>query len=302
MIYISQGHERGIGLEIFFKTVILLTKDEQSLINLFIHEKTFLNILNDYHFSRELFKNIKITTFNESDKPQSTTSLTKILEIITDKDLLVTLPTSKDQLILNKKNKAGYTEFFRDYYHNDSVSMIFKSFSENVLLLTDHLPLSKAPSAITEELVLNKIKTALCGFDCYFNPINEIIFSGINPHSGENGILGNEDQVITKAISKLQIQFPLINIFGPLSGDTLHTVVNTQKNQLFVYAHHDQGLASFKARNGFIGLNLSFGLSFLRLSVDHGTAFDLYGKNKANISGMSYLFKSAFEVHHHVNK
>jgi hypothetical protein len=86
------------------------------------------------------------------------------------------------------------------------------------------------------------------------------------------------------------------NFIGPVSGDTLHMHESTSKKQLQVYMYHDQGLSTFKSKHGLIGLNVTMGLPFLRLSVDHGTAFDLYGKNSANISGMIFLFNHAFEV------
>ena len=105
----------------------------------------------------------------------------------------------------------------------------------------------------------------------------------------------DEEKYIKKDILDLEKLYGHI-FSGPFSGDTLHHHQRLDKKQLFVYMYHDQGLAQFKSQYGLIGLNITLGLPFLRLSVDHGTAFDLYGKNKANISGMLFLFKQAFEV------
>ena len=300
MIYVTQGHEKGIGLEIFLKSFLLLNKNQQEQILLFVDPKDLNSNLNDLSLNPSLFKNLKIIQNKSFSKYSSTNSLLTALEIITKDDILVTLPTSKDQLILNNQSCAGYTEFFRSYYSNNYISMTFKGIHQNIMLITDHIPHNKVSSTITSQLIYEKVKSTLNQFEKYFYPIDEVIFSGINPHVGENGILGDEDKIINAAIINLSKDFNL-KLLGPYSGDTLHHCANSAKIQLFVYMFHDQGLAQFKSKYGLIGLNISFGLPFLRLSVDHGTAFDLYGKNKANISGMLHLLNQAFEVISYVN-
>ena len=118
--------------------------------------------------------------------------------------------------------------------------------------------------------------------------IKEVYFSGINPHCGEDGNISITDIIINAAIKKLVLSFPDIDFHEMLPGDTLHFSIKN-KEQLFVYAFHDQGLAPFKLKYGLTGINLSLGLPFKRVSVDHGTAFNLYGKNQANYNGMLYL-------------
>jgi 4-hydroxythreonine-4-phosphate dehydrogenase len=179
--------------------------------------------------------------------------------------------------------------------------MTFKSTAQHTLLITDHVALKDVPKNITCEKIKHKVKITLDNFRKYFYQFDEVVFSGINPHAGENEILGNEEIHIKKAIIELEKEYGFI-FKGPYSGDTLHHHVNNNKKQLFVYMYHDQGLVQFKWLNGIIGLNITFGLPFLRLSVDHGTAFDLYGKNRANYSGMLFLFKQAFEVINVINK
>ena len=295
MIYVTQGHEKGIGLEIFLKSFLLLNKNQQQQILLFVDPIDLKNNLNTLSLNPTLFKNLKLIKNKIFSKFSSTNSLLTALEIITKDDILVTLPTSKDQLFFNELHCAGYTEFFRKYYSNEYVTMTFKGINQNVMLITDHIPLNKVSSTITSELIYEKVKSTLVNFEKYFNKVDEVIFSGINPHVGENGILGNEDKIIYSAIENLTKSFKT-KFLGPYSGDTLHHFSNSSKVQLFVYMFHDQGLAQFKSRFGLIGLNISFGLPFLRLSVDHGTAFDLYGKNEANISGMLHLLNQALEV------
>lgn len=301
MIYVTQGHESGIGLEIFIKSFLLLSKEEKKLVRLVVSRADFDKNLIDLNLSPNLFKDLLIIDNVVTTKFSSTNSLLTALSLITEKDILVTLPTSKDQLVYNNKNLAGYTEFFRKYYQNKNIAMTFKGISKNILLITDHIPLKEVTKKITSQLIEEKINITLENFNKYFYPIEEVIFSGINPHAGENGILGSEEDNIKDAMVNLQKSYGLI-FKGPYSGDTLHHYFNSNKKQLFVYMFHDQGLATFKNEYGLIGLNITLGLPFLRLSVDHGTAFELYGKNEANSTGMLFLFKQAFEVNSVIDK
>jgi 4-hydroxythreonine-4-phosphate dehydrogenase len=306
MIYVTQGHERGIGLEIFFKSFLLLSKQEKKEVTLVVSEKDLNANFSDLNLKKENFKDlILLHPHPVAGIPSSTTSLLQTLKIITPNDILITLPTSKDQLVHKGKSLAGYTEFFRDYFANKNISMTFRGTSQNVLLITDHVALKDVPKIITQKLIVDKTNTTIEFYKRYFSTFDEVIFSGINPHVGENGILGSEDKIINSAIDELKKEHILstgLNFSGPFSGDTLHMHQDKSKNQLFVYMYHDQGLSQFKAMHGLIGLNISMGLPFLRLSVDHGTAFDLYGKNKANATGLIFLFKQAFEVTKYVNK
>lgn len=301
MIYVTQGHEAGIGLEIFLKSFLLLSTEEKKLIRLIVDKKDFAKNQNDLKLNPNLFKELTIIENVKTTEFSSTNSLMTALPMMTSKDILVTMPTSKDQLLLENKNQAGYTEFFRSYYKNKNISMTFKGLGQNVLLITDHLPLKEVAATITSDLIEKKLSITLENFKNFFFEFNEVIFSGINPHAGENGILGNEESMIKSAIVNLEKNYgPIFR--GPYSGDTLHHYQDSSKQQLFVYMYHDQGLAQFKSHYGLIGLNITLGLPFIRLSVDHGTAFELYGKNKANVSGMLFLLKTCFEVNSVINK
>jgi len=295
MIYVTQGHESGIGLEIFLKSFILLSKDQKEKIRLVVNSKDLSNNLKVLNLSRKQFCDLIIIENKNITSFSSTNSLLTALELITPDDILVTLPTSKDQLVTNTTSLAGYTEFFRNYYQNKNIAMTFKGINQNVLLITDHMALKDVSKIINKDLIIKKISIALDNFKKYFFTFDEVILAGINPHAGERGILGTEDFCIKEAMSELEIRYGKI-FKGPFSGDVLHIYEKADLKQLLVYMYHDQGLAQFKSHYGLIGLNITLGLPFLRLSVDHGTAFDLYGKNKANFSGMLYLFKQVFEV------
>ncbi len=292
MIYVSQGHEKSVSLEVFLKTYLLLGKKFQKKIILYCFKDSLIDTLKTMNI---VFKiQDSLVTFSQATLlcsfqtnrllPQSTVCLESILDIIKKDDTLVTLPTSKDQLILNGELLHGHTEYFRKKFLNSNMSMCFISHNINLLLLTDHIPLKEVTHKIKEKLVEDKITNTLKGLKRINRNISEIIFSGINPHAGEDGILGTEDNIIKRYVEKNQ------TAKGPFSGDITHTY-HRNINQLLVYAYHDQGLAYFKSQFSHAGINITFGLPFIRISVDHGTAFGLYGKNQANYFGSFYLFK-----------
>lgn len=300
MLYVSQGHERGIGLEILLKSFPLLPDSQKKETVLCCNKKTLihhLKVLKIKHtFSQDKLiysNNILKCSFNKSSNvPESTASLIDAMEMCDKKSKLITLPTSKDQLVINRKLVAGHTDFFREYYNNNNISMLFYSSDLKVLLITDHLAIKEVPKKITANMISKKVKTTIEGYEYYFEKIHEIIFSGINPHAGENGLLGKEDDKVAKAVLKLKNSYKNKKIIGPFAGDSLLTKQKPKNVQLFVYMFHDQGLSAFKALNQYYGINISFGLPYLRLSVDHGTAFELFGKNCANYMSLYYLFKS----------
>lgn len=304
MIYITQGHELSIGPEVFLKAFSLLPdsgKSEFTYIGTQECLKTQLDFLKiPYSFKGEtlsfLNSTLKCHFIPKRNIPTSTQALEAVLPLIKKKDILLTLPTSKDQIFYNGKSCTGHTDFFRKYYKVKDISMVFSSPSENILLITDHIPLKDVSATITEKIIVDKINLTLKNYPKFFHGFEEVLISGINPHAGEGGLLGKEDRKIDAAILKLKVGFKKIQFMGPLSGDSLHFHKNPLKRQLKVYMYHDQGLVSFKERHGLIGLNISLGLPFLRMSPDHGTAFSLYGKNQANCLGLYYLLIKALEV------
>ena len=299
MIYITMGHERSISLEIFFKAV---SKFKNLPITLVVTKKDLLNFFSVYKYSyringNRLYLKNNLTLnllFVSGNLPPSTLALQKVLRVIKSNDILVTMPTSKDQLILKGKGMAGHTEFFRSYYRNLDISMVFLGEKGGpVLLASDHIPLKLVPK-LTSSSIYQKVLTVTRNFTKYFYPFKKIVLAGFNPHAGENGILGDEDIKVAKVVSKLKKEVNL-EIVGPYSGDSLFYHHN--KHTLLVYMYHDQGLGMFKAVNGFKGINISLGLPFVRISVDHGTAFDLYGKGKANASGMVFVLEWAKKLY-----
>lgn len=310
MIHVVQGHEKGIGLEVFLKSILLIPHAHCSQIKLYSFEKTLEENLKNlglpFQIDNSFFliagKRVDLVKLTNKSVPQSTCSLVTALESIKEDEVLFTLPTSKDQLIHDSQMKAGYTEFFRTYFKNNHIAMLFKGPRDLSLLLTDHIPLKEVTNVLSKDYVKNKVTVVLNSLNKYWDYPTDVIFSGINPHAGEGGILGSEESAIYEASQDLAKAFKNVTFLGPLPGDTLHFEKTDPNKTLQVYSYHDQGLIRFKKDNGLFGINISLGLPFLRLSVDHGTAFSLYGKNKADPNGCLYAIKEALRVVGNDNK
>lgn len=295
MIFVTPGFEKGVGLEVFLKAVTQLPLSHLSHYHLFVKKSHLIETIElskleiTTNESRLIFNghSLKTTFIPDSEETQTTQGLELALAAIKPSDILLTLPTKKDQLVLNGKIKAGYTEYFREKFKNSNLTMNFISPTDNVMLLTDHIPLSKVEGLITKELVIQKVKTTLDSFP-NSRSIKEVFFSGINPHCGEEGLMGTADLILLEAINELSVLYPDLKLHKPKAGDTLY-FNHKDNSQLFVFAFHDQGLAPFKLKNGLIGINLTLGLPFKRVSVDHGTAPDIFGKDCADFRGMLYL-------------
>jgi 4-hydroxythreonine-4-phosphate dehydrogenase len=281
MIYVTQGHEKGIGLEIFFRSLVFFTKTEQQNITLIIEEKelaqyrSFLTTLE-----------IKVIIFGKSENSQTIQSLILALEKISSRDILITLPTSKDQMNYKNRQYYGYTDFFRDHFKQE-LPMCFKYNSTYYAILTDHIPFKNVSNEIDLNKTQIKINLLKSGIKKYFSHLDDIYMTGLNPHCGEGGLFGDEEQ---------KVHNQLKNIDKLLSADAHHNYLNQNSHQLFIFNYHDQGLVAFKQQHGFVGINITFGMPFLRLSVDHGTNFGQYKKNISNISGITYVMNEAMKL------
>lgn len=294
-IYVTQGHEAGIGLEVFFKTCLLLSPDELSHIQLIGFKNSVertLKLLNlpfkisssTLEFAGTILKTQWLTKIKHSE---SFTALNSGMKYAEKKGILFTLPTSKDQF----PGFPGHTEFFRAHYHLPELGMFFSSPSLRVLLLSDHVAISELSKTLTEEVIYNRIKTAILSLQQWNWPTKRILISGLNPHAGEKGLIGSEDHRVVGAIKRLTQELNL-NMSGPYPGDTMLLEKNSV-DDILIYLFHDQGLGVFKALQGFVGSNITLGMPYPRFSPDHGTSFGLFGKGVADYRGCQYALKEA---------
>ena len=197
-------------------------------------------------------------------------------------DAICTLPINKEAWNKADIRYKGHTEVLRDYFGKHAIMMLGceKMF---VALFTEHIALKKVAKKINENDLTNFL------IDFYKNVKSENIgVLGLNPHASDNGVLGDEEIEIFKAIKKANKYFGK-NIFkGPLVPDTAFSPLSRKNFNYFVAMYHDQGLAPLKALYFDESINVSLNLPIIRTSVDHGTAFNIAYKNE-NINTQSYL-------------
>jgi 4-hydroxythreonine-4-phosphate dehydrogenase len=196
-------------------------------------------------------------------------------------DAVVTGPINKQAVLLGGENLTGHTEIIKQMTGVKEVVMTFFSPFLNVALQTVHVPLKEVSNIIAKTDLVKTYQIVNEGLKSYGIKNPRIAVAGLNPHAGEEGIMGDEDiKILLPAIQKAKEIG--INISGPFSGDTLFYRAMKKEFDLVIAQYHDQGLAPLKAVAFDTAVNVSLGSSVIRTSVDHGTGFDIVGKNLAN--------------------
>jgi len=297
-VYVTQGHEAGIGLEVFLKSCLTFSSDELTHLHLIAYKKSVLKTLESLKVPHTLETSginvggvfISATWLTNIKFSESLDCLNLGMSLAEKGGVLYTLPTSKDQF----RGHAGHTEYFRDVYENAHLGMFFSAPALKVLLLTDHLPVASLSKYLTEEVIYKRMETAFSTLAAWKWPTDRIIVSGLNPHAGEGGLIGSEDARVTTSLRRLKKKYKF-DITGPFPGDTMLFEQRSPKD-ILVYLYHDQGLGVFKTAQGFIGSNITLGLPFPRFSPDHGTSFKLFGQNLADYRGCAYSLREAISM------
>ena len=196
-------------------------------------------------------------------------------------DLLITAPINKETIQSEEFNFSGHTEFLERNLEGESLMILMNDFLR-IGLITGHIPISKIAESITPELIESKVKILNNSLKQDFN-INKpkIAVLGLNPHSGDNGVIGQEENELIKP-TITSIHESGIFVYGPYAADGFFGSEAYKQFDGVLAMYHDQGLAPFKALTFGNGVNFTAGLSHVRTSPDHGTAFDISGKGKAN--------------------
>jgi 4-hydroxythreonine-4-phosphate dehydrogenase len=211
-------------------------------------------------------------------------------------DAIVTAPISKESTHLAGSVYPGHTEMLKDLTGADQAVMMFEGQKFKVMLVTIHTPLSKVPSLITKDKVISTISITHDSLKNLFKIRDpKIVVCGLNPHAGESGAFGDEEiNHIIPAVKHAREAG--INIEGPLPADTLFYYANQGKWDAVVAMYHDQGLIPFKMVSFDEGVNITLGLPIVRTSPDHGTAYDIAWRGKANPSSMIAAIKVAAQL------
>jgi 4-hydroxythreonine-4-phosphate dehydrogenase len=209
---------------------------------------------------------------------------------------MVTAPVQKS--VINEAGIAftGHTEFLAERSGAQHVVMLLVGGGLRVALATTHLPLSQVPGAVTREGVLRALKVLDHDLRRRFRIQKpRILVAGLNPHSGESGHLGTEDQE-TVAPAIAMAREAGIEASGPIPADTLFVPQRLKSADAVLAMYHDQGLPVLKYASFGRGVNVTLGLPFVRTSVDHGTALDLAGSGMADPGSLIEAVKLAIEL------
>ncbi len=210
-------------------------------------------------------------------------------------DVLVTAPINKHNIQSKDFDFKGHTEFLEANLEGESL-MILMTDKIKIGLITGHIPIQNVAETITSELIIKKVNImyhSLLQDFAIQRP--KIAILGLNPHCGDQGVIGNEDdEVIRPTVEKLQAEGMLV--YGPYAADSFFGSNSYQNFDGILAMYHDQGLAPFKTLSFGDGVNFTAGLDKIRTSPDHGTAYEIAGKNEANHHSFKQALYTAIDV------
>ncbi len=209
---------------------------------------------------------------------------------------LVTAPINKENIQSEQFRFSGHTEYLTKQFAqgNDSLMMMVSD-CMRVALVCNHVPLRKVPEMITEERILNKLRTLEQTLrDDFTIEKPRIAVLALNPHAGDNGLIGTEEQEIIRPTVMKAVDEGIC-VFGPYSADGFFGAGRYVHFDAVLAMYHDQGLIPFKSLD-MNGVNFTAGLNIIRTSPDHGTAYDLAGKNKANPTSFRHALYMAIDL------
>ena len=212
-----------------------------------------------------------------------------------DIDVLVTAPINKNNIQSDEFHFQGHTEYLSSELEGEEL-MILMTNDLRVGLITGHIPIQDVSKTITPELIEKKVSIM---YDTLVKDFNirkpKIAILGLNPHCGDNGVIGDEDQgIVLPTIEKIRNTGKLV--YGPYAADGFFGSETYKSFDGILAMYHDQGLAPFKTLSFGKGVNFTAGLEKIRTSPDHGTAYEIAGKNKANEASFKEAVFTAIEV------
>jgi 4-hydroxythreonine-4-phosphate dehydrogenase len=320
IIGFSCGDVNGIGIEIIIKSLA-----NSEILNLctpviFANNKVInfykkgladinlsLNIIKDFsklsHKQINVFNcweeevNIAPGELNDIGGKYAYLSLQQATESLKagDIDALVTAPIHKKNIQNADFKHSGHTPYFKEVFAAKDVLMLMCAENLKVGLVTEHLPIAEVGKAISKEAIVSKLNILHKSLQEDFGISKpKIAVLGLNPHAGDESLIGKEEKEIIKpAINSLKDK---VLAFGPFSSDAFFARGSYQQFDAVLAMYHDQGLIPFKSLSIGEGVNYTAGLQVVRTSPDHGTAFDIAGKNKANFESFLASIFMAIDI------
>ncbi len=300
-LLITTGDLDGVGVEVAGKALQKVFPQLKCNIVVYLNKKSLLQFrstcrrasisANDFsviknHMSDHA-RTPKIYLYVRSDSPAEWVFDAATIAVKNRKDFaLVTGPISKQVVHKKYPGLLGHTDILKKVTANPKLHMGFLGTQFNVLLATGHIPIQKIETTLTKNRLKYSLQLAkkMMSFSSHKNKYIGVL--GLNPHSGDDGLIGLfEKNTLIPVIKQMRSQ--KMRILGPLVPDVAFSSKNIKKVGIFLALYHDQGLIPFKYVHGQEnGAHVTMGLSFIRTSVDHGTAKDIFKKNKANPNSM----------------
>jgi len=212
-------------------------------------------------------------------------------------DVLVTAPINKDNIQSEKFNFPGHTEYLAQQFNSRDFVMLMVSHNLKVGVVTGHIPISEVSKNITRDKILSKLRIISRSLVEDFSVTNpRIAVLALNPHAGDNGLIGNEEQnIIIPALDQARSEG--ITALGPYPADGFFGSGDFTKFDAILAMYHDQGLIPFKFSSFDQGVNYTAGLPVIRTSPAHGTAFDIAGEDKASPDSFREALYLAIDIH-----
>lgn len=317
VIGISCGDLNGIGIELIIKTlsdnrilehctpIIFASGKAINFYRKSIPETNF-NFQNIKDFSRINSKQVNLFNCWEEEVQITPGQLTDIggkyavlslqtaVAALKQKQIdgLVTAPIHKKNIQSAEFNFTGHTPYLKNIFGVNDVVMMLCAGDFRVALVTEHVPVSEIAKHITKENIISKLKIINQSLQKDFGIDKpRIAVLGLNPHAGDEGLIGNEEEMIIKPAIKEAKNNNLL-VIGPYSADAFFARRSFEKFDAVLAMYHDQGLIPFKTLATGEGVNYTAGLPSIRTSPDHGVAFDIAGKDKADTSSfLTALFE-----------
>ena len=320
-VAITQGDINGIGYEIIFKTladpkvVELYTPVIYGSSKVAAYHRKALNIPNfslnstksgeEAHSKRVNIVNclddnvrVELGKATEDGGQSAFVALQKAVDDLKNGhvDVLVTAPINKNATYSEDFNFPGHTEYLAEQFNSKSHIMLMVSSKLKVGVVTGHVPLKDVPEQLTMEKVLDKIRVLDKTLKIDFTIRKpRIAVLGVNPHAGDEGLLGDEEINIIKPAIEVAREEGIMAL-GPYPADGLFGSGDVGRFDAVLAMYHDQGLAPFKSIAFSEGVNFTGGLPVVRTSPDHGTAFEIAGENKADESSFREAVYLAIDV------
>ncbi|UOF94551.1 MAG: 4-hydroxythreonine-4-phosphate dehydrogenase PdxA [Bacteroides sp.] len=326
-IGISSGDPNGIGLELviklFDKYKYILKK---AIIILYCSENIFsqylkcvkndidykaiddickskIGIINIYNPWNNIKTNLTLGIANKLSGKLSFESLNCVLKHVSKSYLnaIITLPINK-YYINNSQFQQGHTEYLQKYFMAKDTLMLMVGKKLKIGLITNHVKISNIIKEINVEKILSKLYLLNKGLSSLFNIKKpKIALLSINPHIGDNGLIGNEDNIIVEKAIKIASENNL-QVFGPFAADSFFAFKQYTQFDAVLAMYHDQGLIPFKYICHNDGINITLGVPIIRISPDHGPAYDISGKNISDINSFKSSITNAIKLSNNVKK